>query len=209
MPLNFFKRGLRALGIAESFFKSRGRAVLAGVVMRGDLQIDGFGFARITLGGLDATQGVLEIYRRLGRRDINVVMLNGCIISLFNLIDLDEVHGATGLPVLCVSYEDSPGLEGYLRELPDAGRRLEMYRRLGGRDVVELHTGHRVYVRSRGLEEHEVRHLLNRFTLQGSVPEPLRVARLLSRSLLRWLSAESPSPEAVGEEGQHTQGGDD
>ena len=187
MRVHFFKRGLRALGIAESFFKQRSSAVLAGVVMRGDLQVDGFGFARVTLRGLDATQGVLDIYSSLNRRDINLIMLNGCVISLFNLIDLDEVHGATCLPVICVSYEDSPGIEKYLKELPDAERRLEIYHRLGGRSEVELHTGHRVYVRSRGLQEHEVRHLLNRFTLQGSVPEPLRVARLLARAMLRWL----------------------
>jgi hypothetical protein len=187
MSVHFFKRGLRALGIAESFVKHRSRAVLAGVVMRADMQVDGFGFSRVTLRGLDATQRVLEIYLGLARRDINLIMLNGCVISLFNLIDLDEVHGATGLPVICVSYEDSPGIEKYLKELPNAERRLEIYHRLGGRDVVELHTGCRVYVRSRGLESYEVRHLLNRFTLQGSVPEPLRVARLLARSLLRWL----------------------
>ena len=35
MPLNYFKKGLRALGIAESFIKGeKGRASFAGVVMR-------------------------------------------------------------------------------------------------------------------------------------------------------------------------------
>ncbi len=187
MPLNFFKRGLRTLGIAESFVKQRSRAVLAGVVMRADLQVDGFGFGRVTLRGMDATRGVLDVYDALARRDINLVMLNGCIISLFNLIDLDTVYETTGRPVVCVTYEDSPGIERYLREFEDAESRIEVYRRLGDRQQVKLHTGHRVYVRSRGLEPHEVKHILNLFTLQGSVPEPLRVARLLARALLRWL----------------------
>ncbi len=186
MPLHFFKRGLRALGIAESFFKQRSRAVLAGVVMRADLQIDGFGFSEITLRGLDATQGVVEIYNRLSRRDINLIMLNGCVISLFNLIDLDEVYEALATPVLCVTYEESAGLEKYLREFEDAEARLEIYRRLGARSEVPLHTGHRVFVRFRGMNEHEARQVLNLFTLQGSVPEPLKVARLLARAILRW-----------------------
>ena len=188
MALHFFKRGLRALGIAESFVKQRDRAVLAGVVMRGDLQVDGFGFSEVTLRGLDATQGVIDIYRQLGRRDINLIMLNGCIISLFNLIDLDRVYETLARPVICVTYEESSGLEKYLREFSDAEARLEIYRRLGGRSELKLNTGYRVFVRYRGLELHEVRHALNLFTLQGSVPEPLRVARLLARAVLRWRS---------------------
>jgi len=186
MPLHFFKRGLRALGIAESFVKQRSKAVLAGVVMRGDLQIDGFAFSEVTLRGLDATQGVVDIYTQLSRRDINFIMLNGCVISLFNLIDLDEVYEALGTPVLCVTYEESAGLEKYLQEFDDAERRLEIYRRLGARSEVLLHTGYRVFVRFRGMSEHEAKHALNLFTLQGSVPEPLKVARLLARALLRW-----------------------
>jgi hypothetical protein len=188
MPLHFFKRGLRALGIAESFVKQHNKAILAGVVMRGDLQIDGFGFAEITLRGLDATQGVFEIYNQLGRRDINLILLNGCVISLFNLIDLDGVYETLSTPVICVTYEESTGLEKYLREFSDAEARLEIYRRLGERSEVRLSTGYRVFVRYRGLSLHEVRHALNLFTLQGSVPEPLKVARLLARALLRWQS---------------------
>jgi hypothetical protein len=186
MPLNFFKRGLRALGIAESFVKQREKAVLAGVVMRGDLQIDGFGFAEITLRGLDATQGVIDIYNQLGRRDINLIMLNGCVISLFNLVNLDKVYETLAKPVICVTYEESSGLEKYLREFSDADARLEIYRRLGARSEVLLHTGYRVFVRYRGMNKHEAKHALNLFTLQGSVPEPLKVARLLARAILRW-----------------------
>jgi hypothetical protein len=186
MPLHFFKRGLRTLGIAESFVKQREKAVLAGVVMRGDLQIDGFGFAEVTLRGLDATQGVIDIYNQLSRRDINLIMLNGCVISLFNLVDLDEVYETLAKPVICVTYEESSGLEKYLREFSDADARLEVYRRLGERSEVLLHTGYRVFVRYRGMNKHEAKHALNLFTLQGSVPEPLKVARLLARAILRW-----------------------
>jgi endonuclease V-like protein UPF0215 family len=181
------KKGIRALGIAESFVKGESeKAVLAGVVMRGDLQIDGFGLGRITVGGMDATQGVLDIYHGLGRTDINLLLLNGCVISLFNLVDLGALFADLAIPIICVTYEESEGLEGYLRELEDAGERIELYRALGERTPVELRTGHRVLVRYQGIEtEREVKAFLDRFTLQGAVPEPLKVARLLARSLLR------------------------
>ncbi len=184
------KPGIRALGIAECFRKHGRRAVLAGVVMRADLQIDGFGLGEVTVGGMDATEGVIELWSSMRRRDVNVIMLNGCIISMFNLVDLEEVHRATSVPVVCVSYEPTRGIEGYLRELPEAERRLRVYRRLGPREEVELPTGHRVFVRCAGAEVREVKVLLARFTKQGGIPEPLKTARLLARAVLRWREGE-------------------
>jgi hypothetical protein len=186
MRIHVDKKGLRALGIAESFQKGVSeKAVLAGVVMRGDLQIDGFGVTEITLRGLDGTEGVLEIFKRLGRRDINAILLNGCVISLFNLIDLERVYAEIGLPVVCVTYEESEGLERYFQEFEDSEIRLEIYRRLGKRTPIKLHTGHEILVRFLGMEEREVKALLDKFTIQGAIPEPLRVARLLARTIMR------------------------
>jgi hypothetical protein len=67
MSLHLNKTGLRALGIAESFMRTRPCSILAGVVMRADLRVDGLGYARATVGGDDATGAVLEIFRELER----------------------------------------------------------------------------------------------------------------------------------------------
>jgi hypothetical protein len=181
------KKGLRALGIAESFEKGKSRqAVLAGVVMRGDLQIDGFGVTTITVGGLDASEGVLRLFEDLERRDINLILLNGCVISLFNIVDLEEVFKQVKLPIICVTYEESLGLEKYFKEFEDWEVRLERYKRLGKRTPITLHTNHEVLVRFLGIEkEREVKAVLDKFTIQGAIPEPLRVARLLARTIMR------------------------
>lgn len=183
----FLKMGVRVLGIAESFVKGVSRrSVLAGVVMRGDLQIDGFAFSTVTVGGLDATEGVIEVYRSLGRSDINFIFLNGCVISWFNVVDLDRVYGELGVPLVCVTYEESEGLEKYFREyFTDWEERLEMYNRLGGREPLLLQTGYEIFVRYLGMGRDEAVRVVNKFTLQGSVPEPLKTARLLSRAIVR------------------------
>ncbi len=180
------KRGVRVLGIAESFIKGAFRSVLSGVVMRGDFQIDGFSFATATVGGMDATKAVLKLYDKLERRDVNFLMINGAVISWFNIIDLNAVHEYTGKPLICVTYEESEGLERYLQKyFPDWELRVEAYKRLGERYKVTLHTRHQVLVRCLGITLKKAQLLLNRFTIQGAIPEPLRVARLLSRSVLR------------------------
>lgn len=185
--LQLHKKGLRVLGIAESFVKGEERSILAGVVMRADLQIDGFSLAKITVGGMDATEGVLRIFENLNRRDINAIFLNGCVIGWFNIVKLDKVYKTLDLPIICVTYEESVGLEKYLKEyFDDWEERVKAYKALGNRKKLNLHTGYTVLVRYLGIKkEKEAKALLDKFTLQGSIPEPLRVARLLARAILR------------------------
>lgn len=186
MTLHVNKMGVRVLGIAESFLKTEPSSRLAGVVMRKDLRVDGFGFAKISVGGDDATEGVVKIFEGLERSDINAIVLNGSVISWFNIVDLDEVHEETGLPVISLTYEESEGLEGYIREyFPHPQKKIDMYRKLGTREPVRLKTGFDVYARFLGATAGETKGLLNSFTLEGKVPEPLRVARLLARSISR------------------------
>jgi len=195
MRTNPYKRGFRCLGIAESFVKGRPKSALAGVVMRRDLVIDGVALTEITVGGLDATEGVLSIIRSLGREDINCVMLNGCIISWFNIVDLKAVHERTNLPLICVTYEESPGIEGYIRRyFGDDAERLRLYHSLGPREVVVARTGAKLFVRYYGLSKREVEAVINAFTTHGSVPEPLRVANLIARAYMKRLLLALPPP---------------
>ena len=176
------KKGLRALGIAESF-SGREHSTLAGIVMRKDLKIDGVAFSGVTVGGRDATDGVLAIVDTLDRRDINVILLSGCVIAFFNIIDPGQVHDRTGLPVICVTYEASSGLnDEILHHFPGDTARLDAYRRLGERISLTLPDGQIMYLRSWGLDPADAGRLCTAFTCEGKIPEPLRVARLVARA---------------------------
>ena len=180
------KKGVRVLGIAESFASTQ-TSVLAGVVMRRDRRIDGFGFVGVTVGGTDATDAVLSIYRGMDRSDINAVMLSGCIIAWYNIIDPAEIAEKTALPVVVVTYEDSDGLEEDLkRHFPGDAERMDRYLNLGSRQEVALHTGHAIYLRSYGIDAAEAARLCDLFTLDGKIPEPLRVARLCARGVMHY-----------------------
>ena len=178
------KKGLRVLGIAES---CSGRTVskLAGIVMRKDLRVDGFIFSTVTVGGMDATAAVLNMVQDLERSDINVIMLSGCVIAWFNIINIAQVADYTGIPVICVTYEDSEGLIADIRHhFPDHNIRISAYENLGDRVPVELHTHQTIFLRFRGLDQRDAAQLCDDFTLEGKIPEPLRVARLCARKLI-------------------------
>lgn len=189
LRLHPFKKGVRVLGIAESFSKGEGgRSILSGLVMRKDLVIDGFAVTSITVGGMDATQGILDLYKSLDRTDINVIMIGGCVVAWFNIIDLMRVHEQLSLPLICVTYEESLGLEKYFREYfpKDWEKRLDVFNRNCIRKEARLKTGYRVFIRELGVDFDEALSLLDGFTLEGGVPEPLRLARLLSRTIYKF-----------------------
>ncbi len=190
MTLHVNKKGIRVLGIAESFRRTQKKSVLAGIVMRSDFVIDGVAFDKITVGGRDATEGVLHVFESLQRADINVMMLSGCVISWFNIIDLRDVYERLRIPLICVTYEESEGLEGHIaRHFEARGEResrIEAYKRLGNRVPVRLHNNFDVLIRFLGMEKTEAAAVLKKFTTHGKVPEPLRVAKIVARATLNY-----------------------
>lgn len=180
------KKGLRGLAVAESFREAGNMSSLAGVVMRRDFVIDGFVLGNATLEGDDATEAVTSMYRSLGRQDISFILLSGLIISMYNVIDIKKLWSEVKIPVIGVTYEESEGIEDAIKHhFPNSYQaKVERYRRLGPRNKIPLHTGHDLYLRVEGCDILEANKLLDAFTLQGSVPEPLRVAQLLAKARL-------------------------
>jgi len=181
------KKAIRALGVAESFYETSKKSILAGVVMRGDFLIDGFSFSFVTLRGNDATSSVIDLYTKLNRKDINVLMLGGVVISLYNIVEISKVYESLKIPIIAITYNESEGLEEHIiKNFPNNYQeKLEAYKRLGKREKLILKTNKEVFVRAEGVDLESCKALLDRFTLNGKIPEPIRVARLLARSLLR------------------------
>ena len=92
---NLLKSAARILGVAESGIMGARQTILGGVVMRGDLIIDGMVWDRATILGSDATQTIIRMLDRLNRTDLGGIMLHGTVIAGYNIIDLDLLHQAT------------------------------------------------------------------------------------------------------------------
>ncbi|HYB45716.1 MAG TPA: DUF99 family protein [Nitrososphaerales archaeon] len=184
MRLHLNKQGMRVLGVAESFKQGEEVSLLAGVVMRGDLVVDGFAFGRTSVGGDDATRSIVSLYRRLKRNDVNLIMVSGAILSLYNIVDIDELAARTKLPVVCLTYKETTGIEdSIVRHFPERREeKLEAYRKLGQRRRFKLSSGFTVYARTAGIKDGEALRVVDMFTMQGSIPEPVRVAKLLARA---------------------------
>lgn len=154
--------------------------------MRRDLVVDGMTFNRATIGGDDATNAIEAMYASLDRDDINCILLDGLVISMYNIIDGQQISEKTHLPVIAVTFEDSKGLQGSIRHhFPDHHRwqdKITQYEKLGRRDHVVLKTGKSLYIRYWGITYKGALAVLNAFTLQGALPEPVKLAKIAARS---------------------------
>lgn len=177
--------------------------------MRADRAVDGLQYGTCTVGGLDATETVVDVVAELDRPDVQYLLVAGVAPAWFNLLDLRRVHEATGLPTLAVSFEASEGLEDAIREAFSGEareRRLAVYESLPPREkvVVDDGRGGDLYVRAVGLDvanssDPSAADVVRGFTPEGGRPEPLRVARLAARAARAYVEpADDPDEEDGG-----------
>jgi len=148
---------------------------------------DGFVFGHSTVGGDDATDAILEMYEKLDRQDISFLLISGIVISLYNIIDMKRISEKIGLPVIGITYEESSGIEDAIKHhFPESYKsKLTEYSKLEPRKKITLHTSYNLYVRNEGCTVLEAKQLLDKITLQGSIPEPLKITQLLANTLLK------------------------
>lgn len=187
MKLSLEKKAIRVLGLAESYRRGAEQdAVLAGVVMRSDFIVDGVILGRCKIGGMDVTNSILEMYHRLDREDVSALMINGCIISWFNVVDLNRLYKETRLPSICLTYYPSTGLREYfIKHFPeDYSERIKIYEENGPRIELVNKNGFKIYLRAVGVDVETALSLVNKYTIFGRVPEPLRLARLIAYAVM-------------------------
>ena len=114
--LHLEKNGIRGLSISESFQKEDTHSILAGVVMSNEFLIDGFVFENATLKGDDITEKILTMYDKLNRDDISYLLLPGTILSLYNIVDIDQIFEQLQIPIIAVNSKDSSGLHDTLKQ---------------------------------------------------------------------------------------------
>jgi len=176
------KPGVRALGVAESYRADQ--STLAGAVVRADRVADGFAYGTATVGGLDATDAIRDLFDRLDREDARYVFVAGIALAWYNVVDLRRLADAVDRPVISVTFEASTGLsEALAAEFSgaDLDRRLAIFDAQPPRERLAV-GDQTLFVRSVGVDAGEARDAVRAFTPEGGRPEPLRVARLAARA---------------------------
>jgi uncharacterized protein len=174
------QRFAHAIGFDDAPFprEHRGDVLVVGAVFAYD-HLDGVLSTRVRRDGANATDRLIACL--LGSRfhaQLQLVLLQGITMAGFNVVDIQRLHAATGLPVL-VATRRAPDLEAIHRTLvekvPAGARKWRLIQAAGDMEA----TGG-IFVQHAGIGADEAAALVARWQLNGRMLEPLRAAHLIA-----------------------------
>lgn len=156
----------------------RGDVLLVGAVY-GGARLEGVLSDKIRRDGVNSTRTIVRLVSRSRYREhLQAVLLQGITFAGFNVVDLRAVSDGLQLPVIAVSRRqpDMEAVRTALQEhVPGGQRKWRLIQQAG---PVEPAAG--VYVQRAGISLLDTEGLIERFALNGRLPEPLRTAHLIA-----------------------------
>jgi endonuclease V-like protein UPF0215 family len=168
------------IGVDDAPFarEARGRVLVVATVWAG-LRLEGILSTRVRRDGADATRALAACIG--GSRfaaHTRLVLLQGIALAGFNVVDLHGLHEALGIPVLVVARRP-PSLpairDALLGRVPGGARKWALIEKAG---PMERAAG--VMVQRAGLSLADAETVVQRLSVHGRIPEPLRVAHLIA-----------------------------
>jgi endonuclease V-like protein UPF0215 family len=114
--------------------------------------------------------------------NLHLVMLQGIALGGFNVVDVFDLHARLDLPILVVSRRapDMDAIRGaLLTQIPNGAHKWAIIERLGPMEPLR-----HIYIQRVGLTLSQADAVLKQFTIEGHIPEPLRVAHLIAGALV-------------------------
>ncbi len=174
-------RRLRVIGFDDGPHQRTDTTVsVAGVVCSG-CRFEGMVWGDATKDGWDATRVISELLTRSKYApQVHAVLTDGIAVGGLNVIDLPALHAAVGVPCIAVMRRppDLQAMKRAMHRLPEPQRRSRLLERAG-----TIHEHAPFVFQAHGASPAEALEILQRCTDTGHVPEPLRLAHLISSAV--------------------------
>ena len=156
----------------------RGDVLVVGAVFAGD-RLDGVISTKVRRDGANAAQRLIDCLTGSKYFDqLQAILLQGIAFAGFNVVDLQRLHEATGLPVLVVARyrPDLPAIrKALLEQVPGGARKWRLIEAAGPMETMAA-----LYVQRCGITPENAARLLAGLQQNSQLPEPLRVAHMIA-----------------------------
>jgi len=168
------------IGLDDAPFprEHRGRVLVVGTAYSG-LRLEGVLSTHVRRDGADATRAVAAaIASSQFAAHTRLVLFQGIALGGFNVLDLHALHAALGIPVLVVARRP-PRLAAIraalLGRVRGGARKWALIEKAGPMEPVAGLMAQRA-----GISPEDAAAVIGRLSVNGSIPEPLRVAHLIA-----------------------------
>lgn len=177
-------KGVRIVGVDDGRFnKSDEKASLFALLMQ-DYKIIDLKITDIQVDGLDVTEAVKRL---LSNVYFDVLMLSGVSFAGFNIVNIHDLYEFFKKPILIIT-GDKPNAKSIQRALmlhfDDWKTRWSLIKKCGKIRKIKTSKNYKpIYYEALGIEHVYAARMVRELTLIGRFPEPIRVARLISKLL--------------------------
>jgi len=156
----------------------RGDVLVVGAVFAGD-RLDGVISTKVRRDGANAAQRLIDCITGSKYFDqLQAILLQGIAFAGFNVVDLQRLHEATGLPVLVVA-RYRPDMQAIrkalLQKVPGGARKWRLIEAAGPMELMAA-----LHVQRCGITPEHAARLLSSLQQNSQLPEPLRVAHMIA-----------------------------
>ncbi|RUM87726.1 MAG: DUF99 domain-containing protein [Thermodesulfatator sp.] len=148
-----------------------------------DLRLDGILMGKVRKDGINSTERIASLVK--GSKffqHAGLIMLQGIALAGFNVIDAWRLHSLLDMPVLIVSRRQ-PDMKAIKKALftriPGGRKKWDLIKKMG-----PMEKCHGCFVQRAGLDFEEALAVVERFSIYGNIPEPLRIAHLIAGAMV-------------------------
>lgn len=180
------KRQTRILGIDDSPFSFEDETTeIVGALVRTPNYLEAVMKSQIWVDGDDSTDRIVEMVRDSRYRgNIQTIFLDGIALGGFNVVDLRRLSEYANVPVVSVSRKepDMGSIKSALKKkFADWRERFDL---VTENEIAVIETQYKpLHVQYVGIGLEDVKALIGWSTVRGALPEPLRMAHLISTAL--------------------------
>lgn len=184
-----FKSEIRILGFDDGPFSSSSKSVpVIGVIYRGGNFPDGILKTEITVDGMDATEKLIGLINSTRhKQQLRILMLDGITLGGFNIVDIEQLHEKTSLPVIVINrkHPNLKNVEKALRNFEDFEERWGTIMKAGKIKSCTLKNNKKVYYQSIGLMDDDTESVIQLSCTHSQIPEALRMAHLIATAVVK------------------------
>ncbi|MFH2064166.1 MAG: DUF99 family protein [Pseudomonadota bacterium] len=174
---------IRVIGFDDAPFARRrnSRVYIAGAVCAGT-RFEGMLWGKVRKDGNDATD---VLYRMVSgskfHEQVHMVLIDGLAFGGFNLIDLPLLAEQLDRPCVAVMRKppDMAAIRNALRHFDDCQHRLDLLEKAG-----PVHQADNFCFQVMGEDSDITSEALKRISIQGNIPEALRIAHLIGSAVI-------------------------
>ncbi len=159
----------------------RGDVKIVGTVYA-DLRFDGLIIGKVRKDGANSTSQITRLVK--GSKffhHANLIMIQGIALAGFNVVDAKKLYRELGMPVLIVARK-APDMDSIkkalLSKVPGGAKKWQLIQKIG-----PMKKCHYCYIQRVGIDFEEAQAVVERFSINGNIPEPLRTAHLIAGAI--------------------------